>query len=285
LFEKILSPLDGSPAAEAGLAWAHDAAARCGASLELLTIVDNTRAEANGHVQEAEEYLRAHVQRLEASGVPVTSNVAVGALGEQILSHASGAGLTVMTYHTSRWMFGGALDALLKDMVNPVIVVRAQEGHPPPAFDLSRILVPIGESARSQAAIPYAIDICQALGSQLILCNVVSPIPGAYDKRFPPPDIARAIDEQVMAGEQLLLSVAMEVGKQGVTPEQIVRVGEPAREIIAAARETGAGLITMTSRRADSMSRILESVAMGVVQASRVPSLLVRPPVAETATN
>jgi nucleotide-binding universal stress UspA family protein len=282
LFDKILLPLDGSPAAEAGLAWARDAAVNCGASLELLTVVDNTRAEANGHVQEAEQYLRSHIEQMGDSSVDVTSKVAVGVAGEQILLHASQAGLTVMTYHTTRWMFGGELDSLLKDMVNPVVVVRAQEGHPPPAFQVNKIMAPVGDSARSRAALPYAIDLCRTLDAQLVLCNVVSPIPGAYDKRNPPLEIARAIEEQVMVGEQLVLSIAMELTKDGITPEQIVRVGEPAREIIAAARETGAGLIAMTTRGADSMSKILASVAMGVVQASPIPSLLVRPP-ADTA--
>jgi len=70
----------------------------------------------------------------------------------------------------------------------------------------------------------------------------------------------------------------MELTKQGITADSIIRVGEPAREIITAARESGAGLIAMTTRGADSMSRLLASVAMGVVQASPIPSLLIRFP-------
>ncbi len=263
------------------MAWAREAAARCGASLELLTVVDNTQAEANGHIQEAEAYLRSQIERLSDSGVEVTSHVAVGALGEQLVSRASKAGLTVMTYHTSRWLFGEALDVLLKEMVNPVVVVRAQAGQTAHAFEVSKILVPIGDTARARAAVPYAIDLCQALDAQLVLCNVVSPIPGAYDKRNPPPDIAQAIEEQVLAGEQIVLSIAMELSKQGITADSVIRIGEPAREIIAAAREAAAGLIVMTTRGADSMSRVLASVALGVVQASPVPTLLIRPPAAE----
>jgi nucleotide-binding universal stress UspA family protein len=265
------------------MAWARDAAARCGASLELLTVVDSTKAETNGHVAEAEAYLRSQIERMQANGVDITSSVAVGVPGEQIVSHASEAGLTVMTYHTSRWLFGGALDMLLKGMVNPVVVVRAQDGQPAHPFEVSKILAPIGNTARSTAAIPYAVDLCRAWSAQLVLCNVVSPIPGAYDKRNPPREIAEAIEEQIVLGEQMVLSIAMELTKQGITAESVIRVGEPAREIIAAAREAGAGLITMSTRGADSMSRILASVAMGVVQASPIPCLLIRPPVAEKA--
>ena len=262
------------------MTWARDAAVRCGSSLELLTVVDTTQAEVNGHVQEAEAYLRGLIEGMAGSGVGITSCVAVGALGEQIVSRASEAGLTVMTYQTTRWQFGGALDLLLKDLVNPVVVVRAQERQAAPVFEVSKILAPIGASERSQAAIPYAIDLCQTLGAQLVLCNVVSPIPGAYDKRNPPPDIAAAIDEQVMQGEQIALSAAVELSKQGITADSVIRVGEPAREIIAAAREAAAGLIAMTTRGTDSMSRVLASVALGVAQASPIPCLLVRAPAA-----
>jgi nucleotide-binding universal stress UspA family protein len=265
------------------MAWARDAAARCGASLELLTVVDNTKAETNGHVAEAEVYLRSQIEQMQDAGVEITSSVAVGAPGERIVSYAADAGLTVMTYHTSRWLFGGALDMLLKDMVNPVVVLRAQEGQPTHPFEVSKILAPIGDTARSRQAIPYAIDLCRAWDAQLVLCNVVSPIPGAYDKRNPPREIAEAIEEQIVLGEQMVVSIAMELSKQGITAESVIRVGEPAREIIAAARETGAGLITMSTRGAGSMSRILASVAMGVVQASPVPCLLIRPPLAEQA--
>ena len=265
------------------MAWARDAAARCGASLELLTVVDSAKAEANGHVQAAEAYLRTQIERMAGAGVEVTSSVAVGALGEQITSRASQSGLTVMTYNTSRWRFGGALDLLLNGMVNPVVVVRAQEGHAPPAFQVSKILAPIGDTPGSRAAIPYAIDLCQALNAELVLCTVVTPIPGAYDKRNPPPDYARALEEQLALAEHAVVSIATDLSKQGINADSFIRVGEPAREIIAAAREAGAGLIVMTTRGSDSMSRMLMSVALGVVQASPVPSLLIRPPAAEPA--
>jgi nucleotide-binding universal stress UspA family protein len=259
------------------LTWAHSAASHLGASLELLRIVDTTHHEANGHIQDAEEYLKVLHERISDTGVPVTTEVAVGSLGDEIVSRSAASALTVMTYHTSRWQFGGALDLLLKDMVTPVVVVRGHEGQAPAEFKCEKILAPVGESAQSKEALPAAIELCNLLNATLVLCHVVSPIPGAYDKRNPPPDIAHAIEEQIMIGEQVVLSLDMDLRKHGVNPETTVRVGEPAREIIAAAREAGAGLIAMTSIRADSMSRILESVAMGVVQASPIPCMLVRP--------
>jgi nucleotide-binding universal stress UspA family protein len=282
VFEKILAPLDGAPVSETGLTWAHSAASHLGASLQLLRIVDTTHHEANGHVADAEEYLKTLHDRISTTGVPVTSEVAVGSLSEEIVSRSAAAGLTVMTYHTSRWQFGGALDLLLKDMVTPVVIVRGHEGQAPPEFKCEKILAPIGESAKSKEALPAAIELCGLLNATLVLCHVVTPIPGAYDKRNPPPEIARAIEDDVMVGEQIVLSLDMDLRKHGINPETTVRVGEPAREIIAAAREVGAGLIAMSSRRSDSMSRILASVAMGVVQASPIPCMLVRPAPAAT---
>ena len=67
LFDKILAPLDGAPVSETGLTWAHSAASHLGASLELLRIVDTTHHEANGHVADAEEYLKTLHDRISTT--------------------------------------------------------------------------------------------------------------------------------------------------------------------------------------------------------------------------
>jgi nucleotide-binding universal stress UspA family protein len=277
LIENILSPLDGTPAAETGLAWARQTAEQCGASLELFTVVDTTEHEANGNVAEAEAYLGAKRDGMAQNGLEVTTRVAVGAPVEQILNRAATANLTVMTYHTRLWLHGGPLDVLLNEMVNPVVVVRGHEGQIGEALKCERVLAPIANTSHSRGALPTAIGLCEALGASLVLCNIVSPIPGAYDKKRPPPEIAQAIDQQVYEAEELVAKAVADLARQGVNAEWMVRVGEPAREIMAAAREAGCGLIAMATRGSDSMSRMMGSVALGVLQASPIPCLLVRP--------
>jgi nucleotide-binding universal stress UspA family protein len=275
MLDKILAPLDRTPLAETGLIWAQDAAARCDASLDLLTVIDTEKAAANGHVEEARTYLNGVKERIGA-GVRVTTQVAVGELAEEIRSHAAAAELTVMTYQPGLWQFGGALDLLLQDMVNPVVVVRGQSGPPRSLSDCQTVLAPIGTSPESMAALPQALQFCELLGATLVLCNVVSPIPGAYNKKNPPPEIAEAIQQQVAIGQQVLEYAMKDLSKQAVPIEPIICVGEPAREIISAARDCGAGLIAMATRGSGSMSRVMSSVVLGVVQASSTPCLLVR---------
>lgn len=278
MFQKILSPLDGTPLAETGLAWAREAASRCDASLELLTVIDPEKAATNGHAEEARVYLQEVKQRI-GDGVQVTTNVAVGELSDEIRSRAADAELTVMTYQPGPWQFGGALDLLLQDQVNPVVVIRGQT-RPRPLADCTKVLAPIDSTPQSMAALPDALRFCELLGATLVLCNVVSPIPGAYNKKNPPPDIAAAIQQQVVIGQQILEHALKDLSKQSVPVEPIICVGEPAREIISAARDTGAGLIAMATRGSGSLSRVMSSVVLGVVQASSTPCLLVRAPAA-----
>jgi nucleotide-binding universal stress UspA family protein len=279
LFQRILSPLDGTPMAETGLTWAQDAASRCEASLELLTVIDPEKAATNGHAEEARVYLEGVKERI-GEGLNVTTQVAVGDLSEEIRSRAANAELTVMTYQPGPWQFGGALDLLLQDQVNPVVVIRGQTGQPRSLTNCTKVLAPIDSSVQSMAALPEALRFCELLGATLVLCNVVSPIPGAYNKKNPPAEIAEAIQQQVVIGQQVLEQAMKGLSKQSVPVEPIICVGEPAREIIAAARDTGAGLIAMATRGSGSLSRVMSSVVLGVVQASSTPCLLVRAPAA-----
>ena len=283
MLETILTPLNGTAAAEIGLTWAQNAASRSGATLRLLVVVNTTEHEANGHVEEAEKYLRWQRDRIAATGLNVDTDIAVGSPGEEILKRAAGAELTVMTYTTSLWLHGGALDLVIKNMVNPLVVVRGQEGRPSRQFECEKVLVPVDSAAHSKDVLPTAVNLSRALGASLVLCRIVAPIPGAYDRSGPPPEIARLIEEETIEADLLLAKTAKESQEQGVTAECFVSIGDPAREIIRAARECGAGLIAMATRGTNSMSRMLGSVALGVVQASPIPCLLVRPPADQQA--
>jgi nucleotide-binding universal stress UspA family protein len=279
---EILSPLDGTTTSEIGLAWAEQAAARLGASLKLLTVVDTRHHEANGHVAEAEQYLRTHEDRITAGGVTVSSEVAVGAPADEIVARATTHPLTVMTCPPRRWIFGGALDRVINEMVNPVVVVRGKEGQAPP-MECTRVIAPIGQSAHAKQVLPVAMDLCQMLGATLTLHSVVVPVAGAYDKAAPPPEIARHMEEQIIIVESMLTSTAAELTGHGVEIDCLVSVGDPAREIIRVARENGAGLIAMASRGSYSLSGMMASVALGVTQASPIPCMLVRPAPVEAA--
>ena len=278
VLETILAPLDGTPASETGLAWARYAALRAGARLELLMVVDPEKSAANGHVEEARTYLGKLKEQLTASGVAAGTEVAIGCAGEEILARAGTASLTVMTCPATRWLFGGALDVVMRSMTNPVVVVRGQNGRSNPEFDTQKVLVPLDQSSPSRFALPAAIEFCRQLGASLVLLNVVPPAAGIPNVFNAPPELMAVVQRQVAEAESLLEQAAVQPRKEGVPTETVVAVGDPAREIIRAAREVGAGLIAMATTGNSSLSMMMGSLSLGVVQASPLPCLLVRPP-------
>ena len=68
MIAKILAPLDGTKIAEAGLTWAEHAAARCGAGIRLLTVVEQARGASNGR-QGTAAVGAAAIVRLGGAGV------------------------------------------------------------------------------------------------------------------------------------------------------------------------------------------------------------------------
>jgi nucleotide-binding universal stress UspA family protein len=238
------------------------------------TVVDHREHESNGHVAEAEHYLRAHEERIAATGVPVSSEVVVGAPADEIIAHASASELTVMTYPGGRWLFGGALDRVVKEMKNPVVIVRGKEGQTLPD-ECSKVIAPIKLSAHSRMVLPTAVELCKEMNANLTLLSVIAPVAGAYDKANPPHEIAQYHEEQWMVAEEKMSVIVKELAGTGLQVDYLLSFGDPAREITKAARETGAGLIAMATQGSDSLSQMMGSVAIGVVQANPVPCLLV----------
>jgi nucleotide-binding universal stress UspA family protein len=277
MLNTILTPLDGSPAAEAGLAWAKQAAMKSGARLDLLTVVDNTRQEPNGHLEEAQRYLFAQRDLVAAEGLAVEAEVALGAPGEQILARAANATLTVMAYPTNVWLFGGALDLVMRETASPLVVIRHRTGQQVPEFDTRKILVPIDQSEYSRLALPIAVEMCRAMGASIILLSIVIPASHIPHLRTAQPELRDAVYLQAQEAQALLDQAAESIGREGVPIETAVAIGDPVREIIRAARELDAGLIAMATKGSNSLSKVLGSTALGVAQASPIPCLLVRP--------
>lgn len=270
---KILAPLDGTPAAEAGLAWAKHLAVRCGASLHLLTVLEGGRPDGTGP---AHRYLQRHQKSIEAEGLKVSVEVASGVAAEVIVATAAGAELTVMTYGSSRWLFGQALDMVLRHAPRPVVVVRAAPGGSRPWREVSSILIPLDVTPESRHALPAALELAGALGASVVLCHVVRPIGIYTNPKEAPPGVARALDGFLEEARLFLGRAALEAQGAGVKAETMVTVGEPFEGIVRLAHDCGAGLIAMATRGNGSLSRVLGSVAYPVAQHGRVPCLLVR---------
>jgi len=145
MFKRILVTLDGSDISERALEPAFHVAQKFGASITLLRVLTVERVAAAAgagpqyfelaglHEQhdrsEAEAYLRALRRLWEATGVPITTRVAVGAPPEMILAAASDgqADLIVMSTHgrsgISRFLYGSVAEAVLRGTELPLLLV------------------------------------------------------------------------------------------------------------------------------------------------------------------
>ena len=278
--KSILAPLDGTEAAEAGLAWVQHAASQCGAAVNLLTVIEEMSPDSNGRLETAESYLRARRDIITAEGLTVSIEVVVGPAAEQILHRASLAELTVMTYGTSRWLFGGALDMVMREMTQPLVIVRAAHSQTASRPETHKMLVPMDMAAHSDHVLPVALTAARALGVSIVLCHVVAPIGIYRDPAQAPPGVARALEEMQDEAHRILASRAAQLERDGVSTEVLVVTGEVHREILRIAAASEASLIAMATRGNGSLSRVLGSVAYAVVQSTHLPCLLIRPPAA-----
>ena len=134
------------------------------------------------------------------------------------------------------------------------------------------ILVPLDGSEYSERALAAALDLAKMAGARLTLLTVVLSYKDAHVPRVE--RIERQVQERA---EAYLAPFAERVRSSDVEVTAQVAHGEPAGEIILAAREAGADLIVMSTHGIGATGRhALGSVAMKVLQESHCPVLMVR---------
>ena len=139
-----------------------------------------------------------------------------------------------------------------------------------------RVLVPLDGSRLAEGILPFILQIARPLDLQVVLVYVVRPIaPQAIEgtRHFTVDDVAARLRE----AREYLAPVAAKLRKGGVQVTADVRHGEPVAEIVAAARETKAGLIAMTTHGRSGFGRLLfGSVAEAVLRQAEIPVLMMR---------
>jgi nucleotide-binding universal stress UspA family protein len=138
MYKRMLVPLDGSPLAEGVLPHAQALAISLGAELVLLRVAfahvlpagDPIQAQAAA-VQEAEDYVTALAQRLQAQGLRAEAKVRYGDPVEEILDHVvwDHIDLIAMATHgrtgLKRVVLGSVAEAVLRRTSVPMLLVRA----------------------------------------------------------------------------------------------------------------------------------------------------------------
>jgi nucleotide-binding universal stress UspA family protein len=139
-----------------------------------------------------------------------------------------------------------------------------------------RAVVALDGSPVAEAIIPFILEIAGPLDMEVVLVRVNRPIPpevidGSRHVMVEDPEASR------VDAEEYLAPVAVELRKKGVRARTQVRRGDPAEEIVLAARDIDAGLIAMTTHGRSGLGRLLfGSVAEAVLRESRLPVFLMR---------
>jgi nucleotide-binding universal stress UspA family protein len=139
-----------------------------------------------------------------------------------------------------------------------------------------RVLVPVDFSDSSARALRHASSLAAKSGGSLIIVYVV---PADYGwlgfGRNELRDLDRSLQRQ--AADRLRAFADENVGKN-VLADLEVRIGQPAEEIVAAARESKCDSIMLSTRGLTGLDRFLiGSVADRVARLAPCPVVLVRP--------
>lgn len=210
MFQHILAPLDGSLLAEGALPHVVALAKAFGARVTLLRVLEcPTSTEQDKpldlmdwemHKREAHAYLAAHVDQLQAVGIPAAAVLLEGRAAACIIHfiHQSDVDLIVLSTHgisgLSAWNVSSVAQKILMRARRSIVLVRAL---PASTVDLTglhyaRLLVPLDGSQRAECALPVAERLAQYHRAQLLLAHVVQKpeIPQRLRRRAP--DLALA---------------------------------------------------------------------------------------------
>ncbi|MBN2351134.1 MAG: universal stress protein [Spirochaetales bacterium] len=300
MFKHLLVPLDGSRLAEAALSPAENLAAKTGAMITLIHVVEKSAPAAihnDRHLvtaAEAEAYLAEIKERPGLKNRRVETHVhsaEVHDVAHSITEHSAELtpDLIVMTTHglgsARRFFFGAIAQQVIGMGRIPVLMVRPVEGTNSSSDvrtgDWGTILVPLDGNAFHEKGLPFAHGIARAFHSRVHLLMVVprfgnlrgseaaasSVLPGATRLKL---EMESAVAEDYLKGR------AEELKRDGIeTSAETVR-GGPARVIIRVARGREADLVVLgTHGKAGADAFWSGSVAARVVERTHVPLLLV----------
>jgi nucleotide-binding universal stress UspA family protein len=222
----------------------------------------------------AERVLR---QRWPASDVRLVRRSAVDA----ILQHARRAGAIVVGSRGHGGLVGLMLGSVSRGVVRsaacPVLVVKQQRAS------VRHLVVGLDGSVNARRAVALVGRLVPPRGGRVTLVQVVEPV------RFPSLGLlpghvrgmiageARAFQrKRVQAAPRAVQGAVRELGRAGWRARGLVRLGVPARELLAIAG-ADADVLVVGARGTGGVRRLLlGSVANTVLNESRVPVLIVK---------
>lgn len=143
---------------------------------------------------------------------------------------------------------------------------------------IRRILAPTDLSDNSLPAVRYAAELADKFAAELVLLHVVQDaVLVLPDAVMPTPVAGPDLNEMVASARTSLANVVTEQNLSRFHPTCEVRIGAPAAEIDAAAKELKADLICVSTHGRTGLAHLLlGSVAEKIVRYAPCPVLVVR---------
>jgi nucleotide-binding universal stress UspA family protein len=301
LIREILFPTDFSEAAQHAGRYATLLGRKLGAALHVIHVpfvplpampsdlTGLAEAYAAGR-RRTEAQLKGLIQAEDWRGLRVRTTVTMGLIEDEILKAAQGADLCVMGTHgrtgIARVMLGSVTEKVVRTSPCPVLTVK----HPEVRVELpwggvlvgrrklaetprvQRILIPLDGSALAESVLPAVRELARPLGATLTLLRVIPPY---VSPRVSPEEKVSAKDRAEV--EAYLRTTQEALQEAGMSLETVVRVGDPAQEILDYAEVGEIDVIALATHGRSGLDRwLLGSVAEKVLRASALPVLLYR---------
>ncbi|AUV83154.1 universal stress protein [Salinigranum rubrum] len=287
-YDEVLIPTDGSESAERAARYGQVLAEAYGASVYVLSVVDERDFdgvvggdEADAGKTAAERTAQDAVERVAALFEGnVTTRVTVGIPSEEILAYVSEAAIDLVAMGThgrtgvERFLIGSVAERVVRHAEIPVLTVRLSDTASPWP-PLERILVPTDGSDASFQALPHAFDLADRFDALVEGLSIV-------DERTKASvyTVETALEEMVGGLEAMAETATERIEARAKAADAEVTTtvvdGIPSRTICAHAEESGADLVVIASHGRTGLSHyLLGSVAERVVRNSTVPVLTV----------
>jgi len=292
----LLVPLDGSRLAEGALAPAMTLAARLGARVRLVHILERG-APATIHGErhltstgEAEAYLRGVASRFADAGIAVevhTHGSPEGDVADSIAIHARAgrADLIVLCAHgrggLRGWLAGAIAQRVVRHGGAPVLMIRQGADPDTAPFAPRTVLVALDGTTAGEVALPAALALARATGATLHLLVVVATIDTitgdrAATARLAPSATGAALDLESATARRYLAGLRTRLAGGGLAVTTEVARGAAAETVLASAVRAGESVVALaTHGRAGFDAFWAASVGARVVAHTRGPLLLV----------
>jgi nucleotide-binding universal stress UspA family protein len=284
MFDDILVPTDGSDCAEAAEGYAADLAARYGATVHVLCVVDSRLLENAPQYDRVKAEHRETAEQTcnEISGRDVAAERAVrtDVPHEAILTYATDEDIDLIVMGThgrtgvDRYLLGSVTEKVVRMADPPVLTVKASDDVAD-TYPYTDILVPTDGSEGSEAAFPPAVDIATTYDARLHGISVVDTVSLGFDVRS-----SGMLDALEESARGALERLEQRAARSSITAvETAIRHGTPFSEIHSHVEEHDIDLVVMGTHGRSGLERyLLGSVTEKIVRTSSVPVLTVRQP-------